>query len=125
MKFSVEMKGNTATHRPQWPSDACRALSQTPLGSFQLSSVWPPDPHLHKASGRLLPTSHCLCACVGVGGGVQACVWYMCPKGPLGASWGPVTPHCLLLACCQSVFVMTVGLLLYRLNHHSAVHLLV
>ncbi len=41
----------------------------------------------------------------------------VCPKGSLEASWGPVTPLCLRLACCQSVFVMTVGLLLYRLNH--------
>lgn len=50
---------------------------------------------------------------------VCMCVWYTCPKGSLEASWGPMTPHCLRPACCQSVFVMTVGLLLYRLNHHS------
>lgn len=43
----------------------------------------------------------------------------VCPKGSLEASWGPVTPLCLRLACCQRGFVMTVGLLSYRLNHHS------
>jgi len=48
----------------------------------------------------------CVCVCV-------------FSKGSLEASWGTMTPLCLRLACCQSVFVMTVGLLLYRLNHCS------
>lgn len=55
-----------------------------------------------------------LFACVFVG-----CVCVCVPKGVFGASWGPMTPLCLRLACCQSVFVMTVGLLLYKLNHSS------